>query len=601
MHLKQYWVAETLERDLGDPQQPDQMMSFQHVLDLDEREEFPHDMIQWLYDWKLQHHYIPSECGGEFTNFEEFIAFVRVLSRRDQTTAIAFTTMFWSYLVWMGGTDDQKQTLANFMKNENGAMCLAYSERAHGSDLLGGDVKATRVEGGYLLNGEKWPINRATISGISFVLARTSEEGGARSLSLFMVEKSKIDSTQYYNLPKILTHGIRGSDMSGIGFTDCFIPDSMRIGAEGAGLELALKGFQITRAMCAAFSQGAADTALRTVLRFAVNRRIYGKTVVDMPQPRRVLTNAFLDILLCDCATIGITRGFNVIPEQISVWSAVVKYFVTVTLETMVTDVSAVLGARFYMRDEDGYGIFQKMLRDNSIISVFDGSTVVNLHALLLQLRQLTKSRMRNVNRLPEGLPEKLETIFNLERPLPPYNGNKLELVNRGGDDVLQGLGLALSHLRSLHPDATVSAEVLSNLITLTAIAQEELTLLDQQIAESTFQFGHDQAPELFDLAKQYCVLHTAASCIHMWQYNRHHLGEFFARGEWLALCLWRLMGTFRPAKTLPPRLADGAIAQELMRLYDESRMFSIVPFQLAQSTQPETTTHATQRFQLQA
>lgn len=599
--LKQFWVAEALERDLGDPGNPENPMSFQQTIGLDEGEEFPHTIIDWLYNWKLQHYYIPTECGGEFTAFDEFISFVRVLSRRDLTSAIAFTTLFWSYLTWMAGTDEQKLTLANFIKNENGAMCLSYSERAHGSDLLASDVKATKVDGGYLMNGEKWPINRATVSGVTFVLAKTSEEGGARSLSLFMVEKSKLDPTQYYNLPKILTHGIRGSDMSGIGFKDCFIPDAMRLGAEGAGLELALKGFQITRILCAAFSQGAADTALRTTLKFALGRKLYGKTVFEMPQPRRTLVDAFLDILTCDCATIGGVRGFSVIPGQVSVWSAVVKYFTTTTLESMVKDVSVVLGSRFYMREEHDFGIFQKVVRDIAIISMFDGSTVVNLHALLLQLRQLAKSRLRHTAEGDEALHTRLETIFNLEHPLPAFNGNKLELVSRGRDDVLQGLDLALRQLHDLSANASVASDVLSAIIALTEVIQDELNALDRQIAESTFQFGHEQSPELFDLAKQYCVLHSATACVHMWIYNRHHLGEFFAQGEWLVLCLRRLMLTFRSAVALPPRIDDEAIAQELVRLYHENQMFSIVPFQLAKPELRETTTHATERLQLQA
>jgi len=146
-HLKQYWIAEKLEKDLGDPSHPESIMSFKHCVDLDEKEAFPEADINWLYNWNLHHYYIPSDCGGMFTSFEEFVAFVRVLSRRDLTTGIAFTTLFWSFLTWMAGTEEQKQKLSSFMKNTNGAMCLAYSERAHGSDLVNGDVQATKVPG----------------------------------------------------------------------------------------------------------------------------------------------------------------------------------------------------------------------------------------------------------------------------------------------------------------------------------------------------------------------------------------------------------------------------------------------------------------------
>ncbi|NEP83418.1 MAG: hypothetical protein F6K39_37975, partial [Okeania sp. SIO3B3] len=42
----------------------------------------------------------------------------------DQTIGIAFTTLFWSFLTWMAGTEEQKQKLATYIKDEHGAMCL---------------------------------------------------------------------------------------------------------------------------------------------------------------------------------------------------------------------------------------------------------------------------------------------------------------------------------------------------------------------------------------------------------------------------------------------------------------------------------------------
>lgn len=600
--LKQYWVAETLERDLGDPGNPESTLSFKRVIELDEREEFPENEISWLYNWKLNHYYVPADCGGEFTSFEEFVAFVRVMSRRDQTTAIAFTTLFWSFLTWMAGTDAQKQKLASFIKDKNGAMCLAYSERAHGSDLVNGDVTATKVPGGYLLNGEKWPINRATISGVSYVLARTDATAGSRSLSLFMVEKDRLDPATYYNLPKILTHGIRASDMSGIGFKDCFVPDDMLLGQEGSGLEIALKGFQITRMLCAAFSHGAADTALRTTLKFARDRKLYNKTVFDIPQPKKTLVDAFLDILICDCETIGAARGFHVVPEQFSVWAAVVKYFVTTKLETMVNDVSVVLGSRFYMREEHDFGIFQKQLRDNSIISMFDGSTIVNLHALILQLRHLAKYRTKRNASSSAALKSRLETIFSLDQPLPRFAPEKLELFSRGVDDALQGLEIAIEQLQELKTDSEVDAQVLDQVISLTESVLEELNAQDELLANSGFEFGHDQSPELFELAKKYCTLHAVAACVHMWIHNRDRLGNFFAKGEWLVLSLHRLVRSFRPAeKLIISQAYIENVAQELIKLFDEEKMFSIVPFQLAKTEPQKDNTNATSELQLQA
>lgn len=593
--LKQYWTAEALEKDLGDPLNPDNPLSYKRVIEIDESEEFPHEEIRWLYDWKLQHYYIPTDCGGEFTSFEEFVAFVRVLSRRDQTIGIAFTTLFWSFLNWMAGTPEQKQKLARFIMDDYGAMCLGYSEKEHGSDLINGDLTATKVEGGYILNGEKWPINRATISGISFILAKTDANGGPKCLTLFMVDKRQLDPEKYYNLPKIYTHGVRASDMSGIGFKDCFVPDSMRLREEGDGLELALKGFQITRMLCAAFSHGAADTALRTTLGFAVNRVIYNKNVMDLPQPRRTLVDAFLDILICDCETIPAARGFHIIPEQFSVWASVVKYFVTVRLEEMVNSVYVVLGSRFYMREEHEFGIFQKLLRDNSIISMFDGSSIVNLHALILQLRPLTKYRAKRNSRTMSALKTRLEAIFSLEKSVPPFEPNNLELFGRGMDDSLQGLEIALDILEGLKNSDEVDPEILENLLMLGNLVLEELNAHDEQISQSKFEYGHDQSPELFEIAKKYCTLHAASACLHTWLYNRSILGEFFAWGEWLVLSLHRLLRTLRPLPYTLSEVYVENVAQELLKLYQENQHFSIVPFQLAHLQTTEEKTHELQ------
>ncbi len=138
--------------------------------------------------------------------------------------------------------------------------------------------------------------------------------------------------------------------------------------------------------------------------------------------------DAFLDILICDCETIPAARGFHIIPEQFSVWASVVKYFVTVRLEEMVNSVYVVLGSRFYMREEHEFGIFQKLLRDNSIISMFDGSSIVNLHALILQLRPLTKYRAKRNSRTMSALKTRLEAIFSLEKSVTPFEPNNLEL-----------------------------------------------------------------------------------------------------------------------------------------------------------------------------
>jgi hypothetical protein len=86
-----------------------------------------------------------------------------------------------------------------------------------------------------------------------------------------------------------------------------------------------------------------------------------------------------------------------------------------------------------------------------------------------------------------------------------------------------------------------------------------------------------------------------------MWLYNQKRLGDFFADGKWLTLCLHRILQPVRPWETPSSHLAylENA-AQELLKLYNAEQMFSIVPFQLAKTETQENPTHATSELQLQ-
>lgn len=578
---RQYRASEELERFLGDPENPANVMSFHNIMQWDEQEAFPQPAVDELYRFGMNHHYVPVEYGGRFNSYEEFQSLARVAARRDLTTAITFSTLIWSTLIWVGGSEQQKRHFAKLLRWTKEAPTLAYSEEQHGADLIANDLRAVKTEGGWRLTGEKWPINRATHSGVMAVLAKTGEGRDSRSLTLYMVEKRDLDPAHYASLPRVKTLGLRGCDISGLRFNDCVIPEHSRLGEVGEGLELALRAFQVTRTLCAGLSLGAVDTALRTTLSFAMARKLYGGTVFDMPMARQLLTDAFTDILICDCIATAAARGLHVATEQFSVWSAVVKYFVPTTLERTTQQLSVVLGARHFLRERHQHGIFQKMLRDGGVVSLFDGSTQVCLHALGLQLRHLVKTRRREDSPDDERA-VRLATVFNLEEPLPPFDGRRLDLFSRGRDDVMQGLVDAVAALHTLGSDGAIDESMLASLQQLARRCADELHQFDTEVEEGIAAGVHPQSPVLFRLAQRYCLLHATAACLQMWLHNRTCLDDFFARGDWLVLALDRLLDQLRPVPEAPSGPRRECVAQHLAELFEQQRLFSIVPFTLA-------------------
>src|SRR3569623_1340516 len=501
---RQYRASEELERFLGDPATPANVMSFHNVMQWDEQEAFPQAAVDELYRFGMNHHYVPVEYGGRFASYVEFQSLARVAARRDLTTAITFSTQIWSKLIWGGGTEQQNRHFAKLLRWTKEAPTLAYSEEQHGADLIANDLRAVKTEGGWRLTGEKWPITRATRSGVMAVLATPGEVGEGR--------------------------------------------------------ELALRAFQVTRSLCAGLSLGAVDTALRTTLSFAMNRRLYGGTVFDIPMARQVLTDAFVDILICDCMATAAARGLHVATEQFSVWSAVVKYFVPTTLERTTQQLSVVLGARHFLRERHQHGIFQKMLRDGGVVSLFDGSTQVCLHALGLQLRHLVKARRRE-DGVNDDRAVRLATVFDLDETLPPFDGRRRDLFSRGRDDVIQGFGDAVATLHDLCADAHSDEAVLAPLQQLARRCMAELHDFDAEVEAGIAAGLHPQSPALFRLAQRYCVLHAAAACLQMWLHNRTRLDDFFASGAWLLLALDRLLNQLSPLPESPSQTQRERVA----------------------------------------
>ncbi len=222
--LDTYQTAQALERVLGDPHNAQTVFSFQRQIDLDEQSAFPEAICTFLHDWGLFDYFIPVAYGGKLASFEEALAILRVLSRRDLTVAIALGQIYLGAIhVWLAGSDEQKRRVAQMIQQKQ-SLAFALTERNHGSDVLASDVQAVADERGYQLTGEKWLINNGTRARALTVFARTAANGGARGFSLFLVDKEELDAATYTYCPKIKTHGIRGADISGIRFQDCRIP-----------------------------------------------------------------------------------------------------------------------------------------------------------------------------------------------------------------------------------------------------------------------------------------------------------------------------------------------------------------------------------------
>ncbi len=579
--LPQYEATESLERFLGDPLEPKNGFSFQRAMELDEAEIFPEEFCQIVKAWGFHEYIVPESFGGKFRSFEETYALARVVNRRDQSImAASYISFSWLATVFVAGNKTQQAEIAELVKAGK-RLTFALSERGHGSDLLNCKFTAKKVEDGYLLNGEKWPIGMATLCDAWLIFAKTGTRGPT-AFSVFLVRKDRIKADAITYSSKIKTLGMRGVDFSGFHLENCKVPQNAIIGRAGRGYELAIKAQQLVRMMSTAASLGCADTALRAVVDFAKDRVIEGRPVYQIPHARRMLVDIFADLLLCDTTGIAACRAAHAAPRQFSIWSAVVKYIIVTRTEHLIEDASILLGSRYFLREGHWFGMFQKALRDNAVVRVIDTNAIVNLNMIGSQLASLSKYAQ---NLDPQKEPEimgRLEQVFRLNIPVPELNFRAMDIINFGIDDVMNGLAFASKRITLLEKsDTPHHSHILGQIEQLNGRREWLNHSVDRLKKDAGRNFN--DSPTLVDLAQHYSEIHTAAVCVHFWLFNRTHgLGAFFDRGAWLICCLERVLCLFEPLREeIEPQILEEVLI-EMDCQFNEDRLFSLVPIQLA-------------------
>ena len=557
LRLPAHAVAHDLELALGDPSNRDAPISFGRLVDHDEREDSPWEAFEALRHWGVHAHLVPEALGGRLTSFEELLSLVRVVSRRDLvlTTGLG-STMLAAIPVWAWGDGGQRHQLADLLLNHGAFGSFAVSEREAGSDFQATTARADAVDGGYVLRGEKWLIGNASRSSFVVALVRTQP-----SLSLFFFRPDLLPAGSLRRLARIRTLGLRGHDMGGMVFEDSPLPAEALLGRIGRGMEMALTTLQYTRTMIGGMALGAADTALRLALGWARDRRLYGESTLAIPAVRALLLGCFLDILIAECVATVTARALTLAPRRTSLWAAVTKYLVPYLSERVVRDASAVLSARSYLREGVGDGIFQKIVRDIAITSIFEGTQLVQLSLINAQLGQLTRNRRRDADRVD------LDVLCDLGTPAPTwdYSSTGLRISDPGGDELVE---------RWLGPESGPD-----DLAIGAGAAAAMRSLRDQAAVLRAAMSDRDSGSDL-SLARRHCILHAAACCAQLWHTNRNGLAPEPAGGEWLTLCLKRLA----EGSDSVPSSADvnGPVFDWMLGRLARNEMFSITTLELA-------------------
>ena len=243
---------------------------------LDDARAFPRALFQELADLGFFGMRYPEEVGGSGMALTEFCLALQEVARGSMSLAGAVamqSLMGTKFLHMLGNADILERLFKPALRGEKiGAICM--TEPNAGSDLGSIATSARKVDGGYVINGQKTWITSAPMADFFTVFAKAGEE---KKLTIFLVEKGFKGLTVGREIHKM---GVWALPTSEVSFDECFVPDSHRLSREeGDGEGHLRKTLGEIRIITGAMALGCGQAALAEAVRYAGERSQFGKPI----------------------------------------------------------------------------------------------------------------------------------------------------------------------------------------------------------------------------------------------------------------------------------------------------------------------------------
>ena len=342
-----------------------------HCLGWDERQEFPARAIQQIGEMGMMGILVEEENDGAGLGYIEYVIILEELSRADASIGIsvdAHNSLCGEH-IHQFGTPEQKSRHLKPLAAGKALGAWALTEPSSGSDAAAAKTRATRTDGGWILNGEKSFCTHGIRADVYVVLAITDPEAGSHGMSAFIVEKGSEGLHPGKKEDKL---GCRACETASLNLDNLFVPEENLLGEEGKGFIAALEILDGGRIAIAAIALGIAQHALDVSLAYSKEREQFGKPIGEFQGIRFKLADMATRIeaarlLTYQAATLKQTRKLitressmaKLYSSEVSVWAA--------------EQAIQIHGGYGYIKD---YGV-EKLWRDSKLTTIGEGTSEI--------------------------------------------------------------------------------------------------------------------------------------------------------------------------------------------------------------------------------
>ncbi len=351
-----------------------------HVLEWDENQIFPLDVIKKAGELGIMGAIFPEELGGAGLGYIEYAIIIEELARVDPSVAliVAAHNSLCTNHIYIAGDDEQRRRYIPKLAMGEWIGCWSLTEPEAGSDAAGTRSSAIRKDGEWILNGGKTFTTNAHYADVCVAMAVTDRSASQHGISAFILEKG----TPGFRVGKKENKlGMRASATGEVVFSDCALPDSQLLGKQGEGFVDSLRVLDGGRISIAALSVGTAQGAFDAALKYSKHRKQFGRFISEFQAIQDKLSNMATSIeaarWLTYCAGARKDSGKRVTKE-----SAMAKLFASEIAVTVADQALQIHGGYGFIKD---YPV-EKFYRDVKLCTIGEGTSEIQRLVIARQL-----------------------------------------------------------------------------------------------------------------------------------------------------------------------------------------------------------------------
>jgi alkylation response protein AidB-like acyl-CoA dehydrogenase len=339
--------------------------------EIDETDEFPHDVHRVFVDNELMAVGYPEAFGGAGDSSLSFAVMVEEIARASASASlIPLVARLGAIPIMLAGSEELRRTILRGIVRGDHLMSYALTEPGSGSDAAAMRTRYERADGGFRLSGTKRFITNAGISDRYTLFATADPAQRSRAVSAFVVHADDEGFSVGKSEEKM---GIRGSPTREVYLDAVVLPEDRLIGEEGQGFSYAMRTLDYSRPSIAAQALGIAQGAFDVAARYAVEREQFGKPIAEFQGIQFLLADMAMQIEGARLLVYKAAAACDAQDPRLTYFAAIAKAHASDTAMEVTTDAVQVLGGYGYMRE---YGV-ERMMRDAKITQLYEGTNQI--------------------------------------------------------------------------------------------------------------------------------------------------------------------------------------------------------------------------------